>query len=234
MVLIDWLLDPAHWSGSDGIPTRLFEHIQLSGAATLVGLLVAIPIGVIIGHTGRGTFLAIAVANIGRAIPSFALLVIALPIVLRMGLGLGFWPTVVPLVLLAIPPALTNTYVGIREVDRDIVESARGMGMRGRDVLLDVEIPTALPVILAGARTSAVQVVATATLGALVASGGLGRYIVDGLALQDTGRLLAGAVLVALLAVATERAVSLAERALVSPGIRQRVGRMPVRTPTAA
>jgi osmoprotectant transport system permease protein len=227
MELVPWLLDPAHWSGSDGIPNRVLEHVQLSAVSTLAGLLVALPLGVVIGHTGRGTFLAVAVANIGRAIPSFALLVITLPLVLRAGLGLGFWPTVVPLVLLAIPPALTNAYVGIRQVDRDIVEAAQGMGMRGREILLGVEIPSALPVILAGARTAAVQVVATATLGAIVASGGLGRYIVDGLAFQETGRLLAGALLVALLAVATEQAFGLAEGRLVSRGVRVTTARGP-------
>jgi osmoprotectant transport system permease protein len=144
----------------------------------------------------------------------------ALPIVLRLGLGLGFWPTFVPLVLLAIPPILTNTYVGIREVDRDIVEAARGLGMAERHVLARVEMPLALPLVFTGLRVAAVQVVATATLGAVVASGGLGRYIVDGLALQEYPRVLVGAALVASLAALTELAFGLVERRVTSPGMR--------------
>jgi osmoprotectant transport system permease protein len=134
--------------------------------------------------------------------------------------GLGFGTAFPALVLLAIPPVLTNTYVGLRDVDRDTVEAARGMGMTEWQLLRSVELPIALPVIVAGARTAAVQVVATATLAALVAGGGLGRYIVDGFALQDDGRLLGGAILVALLALATERLFTLVERRLVSPGLR--------------
>jgi osmoprotectant transport system permease protein len=217
---IAWLLDPAHWSGPDAIPLRLLEHVQLSGLSVLVGAALALPVGLLIGHTGRGTLAAVTIANIGRAMPSFALLVMALPIVLRLGLGLGFWPTFVPLVLLAIPPILTNTYVGVREVDRDIVEAARGVGMDGRQVLWRVELPLALPLVFTGLRVAAVQVVATATLGAVVASGGLGRYIVDGLALQEYERVLVGAALVALLAALTEVVFGMVERRATSPGMR--------------
>lgn len=215
-----WFVDPANWSGSNGIPTRVFEHLQLSGLSVLVGLAIALPIGIAIGHTGRGTLLAITIANIGRALPSFALLVMALPIVLNAGLGLGFWPTFVPLVLLAIPPILTNSYVAIREVDRDTVEAARGMGMREMEIIRRVEIPLALPLIFTGARVAAVQVIATATLGAIVASGGLGRYIVDGIALQEYDRVVAGALLVALLAIVTERLFGWLETQATSPGAR--------------
>ena len=195
--LIEWLADPARWSGADSIPTRLLEHLQLSGTSVLAALAVALPLGAYIGHTGRLTLVAVTIANIGRAMPTLALLVIFLPFILRAGLGLGFWPTFVPLVLLGIPPILVNTCVGIGEVDRDVREAARGLGMSGRQVLLRVELPLALPAILAGLRTAAVQVVATATLGALVASGGLGRYIIDGIALQEAPRLIVGALLVA-------------------------------------
>ncbi|MBA2557502.1 MAG: ABC transporter permease [Chloroflexi bacterium] len=218
--LVAWLTHSANWSGPNGVPTRLLEHVQLSGLSVLVAMAVALPLGLFIGHTARFTLLVVSIANIGRALPSFALLVMALPVVLALGLGLGFWPTFVPLVLLAIPPILTNTYVGVRGVDQDLVEAARGMGMRDSQVVLRVELPSALPIIFAGLRIAAVQVVATATLGAVVASGGLGRYIVDGLAQQDVPRLVVGAVLVALLAVGTERALSLLERRVVSAGIR--------------
>lgn len=217
---VAWFIDPANWSGNDGVPMRVVEHVLFSGAAVLLGLLIALPIGLFIGHTGRGAVVAVGATNIGRAVPSYALLFVFFPL---FGLGLGGFATPFPaLVLLAIPPILTNAYYGLREVDRDVVEAGRGMGMSGRQLLLDVELPVALPVVVAGIRIAAVQVVATATLAALVAAGGLGRYIVDGFALQDEGRLLAGAILVALLALATERAFTLVERRLVSPGIRVR------------
>ena len=214
-VVADWFADPARWTGTDGIPNRLIEHVGLSSAVVVVALAIALPVGLYIGHTGRGAILAIGAANLGRAVPSYALLLMFFPI-----FGLGFGTAFPALVLLSIPPILTNTYVGLRDVDRDTVEAARGMGMTEWQVLRGVELPMALRVIVAGARTAAVQVVATATLAALVAGGGLGRYIVDGFALQDDARLLGGAILVALLALATERLFTLVERRLVSPGLR--------------
>lgn len=213
--LAEWFADPARWTGADGIPSRLIEHVGLSGLVVTVALAIALPVGLYIGHTGRGAIVAIGAANLGRAVPSYALLLMFFPI-----FGLGFGTAFPALVLLAIPPVLTNTYVGLRDVDRDTVEAARGMGMTETQLLGIVELPIALPVIVAGARTAAVQVVATATLAALVAGGGLGRYIVDGFALQDDGRLLGGAILVATLALATERLFTLVERRLVSPGLR--------------
>lgn len=202
--VVAWFADPAHWSGDDGIPTRVWEHVQLAGLSVAVAAAIALPVGLFLGHTGRGAFAAINVANLGRAVPSLALLAIALPISFALGLGLGFWPTFLALVPLALPPILTNTFVAVRGVDRDTIEAARGMGLRESQILRQVELPLALPLILGGVRTAAVNVVATATLGALVAGGALGRYIVDGLALQEYDRLLAGALLVALLAIATE------------------------------
>jgi osmoprotectant transport system permease protein len=220
---VGWLTDQAHWQGSDGIPVRLLEHIELSVAAVLVAILIGLPLGLAVGHTGRGGAIVVTISNLGRAIPSLAIIIACVP------LGLGFRATLVALVLLAIPPIVTNAYTGIREVDRDLLEAARGMGLGGRQVLLGVEMPAALPVILAGIRTSAVQVVATATLGAIVAGGGLGRYIVDGFALRDIPRIMAGAVLVAGLAILTELAFALLERVVVSPGLRleRRAGRSP-------
>jgi osmoprotectant transport system permease protein len=213
-----WFGDPNNWAGSNGIPMRLVEHVLFSAAAVLVALAIALPIGLYIGHTGRGAVVAVGATNIGRAVPSYALLFVFFPF---FGLGLGGFATPFPaLVLLAIPPILTNAYVGLREVDREVVEAGRGMGLGDRRLLFDVELPIALPVVVAGIRTAAVQVVATATLAALVAAGGLGRYIVDGFALQDFGRLVGGAILVAVLALATERTLTLVERRLVSPGVR--------------
>jgi len=210
--IIAWLGDSAHWSGSDGVPIRLLEHLQLSGASVLVALAIALPLGAYIGHSGRLTLLAVTIANVGRAMPTLALLVIFLPFILRAGLGLGFWPTFVPLVLLGIPPILVNAYVGVREVDADVREAARGLGMSGAQVLGRVELPLALPAIFAGLRTAAVQVIATATLGALVASGGLGRYIIDGIALHENARMVVGAILVAVLALSADAVLAFVER----------------------
>jgi osmoprotectant transport system permease protein len=215
-----WLADPAHWGGSDGIPNRIAEHLLLSGVTTLAAVLIALPVGVLFGHSGRGGFVAINVANLGRALPSLALLALMLPVALNLKLGLGFWPTFFALVPLGIPPVLTNSYVAVREVDRDVVEAARGMGLEERQVLRMVELPIAAPLIIAGVRNAAVAIVATATLGALVAGGGLGRYIVDGLARQEYPRLFVGALLVALLSIAVEVAFGAVERLAVSSGLR--------------
>lgn len=202
--VVAWFTEPAHWRGDDGIPVRVWEHVQLSGVAVAIAAAIALPLGLYLGHTGRGGFIAINVANIGRALPSLALIALGLVASIALGLGLGFWPTLFALVPLALPPILTNTFVAMRAVDADTVEAARGMGLRETQVLRQVELPLALPLILGGVRTAAVNVVATATLGALVAGGALGRYIVDGLALQEYDRLFAGALLVALLAIVTE------------------------------
>jgi osmoprotectant transport system permease protein len=170
----------------------------------LAAALIAIPVGMAIGHTGKGRFMVVTLSNIGRAIPSFAILGLALPIALKLNLGLGFWPTFIALFALAIPPILTNTYVGVAGVDRDLVEAARGMGMADGEILRRLEVRLAAPVIMVGLRTASVEVVATATLAALVAGGGLGRYIIDGFAVRDDARILGGAILVAILAIFTE------------------------------
>jgi osmoprotectant transport system permease protein len=222
-----WFADPLHYQGSDAVQNRILEHLAVSGLAVLVALLIALPIGLYLGHAGRFGFIAVNVANIGRAIPSLAAIALAIPIagtLLGVQNGLGFWPTFFALVPLAMPPILTNAYVAVRGVDREIIEAARGMGVSDGGILRRIELPLALPLILAGMRTASVNVVATATLGALVAFGGLGRYIVDGLALREFDRLVAGALLVALLAIAVEVAFGIFERAAVSPGIRLEQG----------
>jgi osmoprotectant transport system permease protein len=211
-----WFADPAHWSGAGGIPARTFEHLQISLLSVGIAALVALPLGLYIGHTRRFEFLVTTAANLGRAIPSFALLVAATPFTIRFGLGIGLWPTVFALVFLGIPPILTNTHVGVQSVDPDTREAARGMGMTEREVLLRLEVPLGLPLIVAGIRTAAVQVVATATLAALIGWGGLGRFIVDGFAVGERGhpQVFAGAVLVATLAILTEVAFEVVERAI--------------------
>jgi osmoprotectant transport system permease protein len=212
--LVDWFADPVNWTGLNGIPNRLFEHIWLSALVVLVGSLIAIPVGLAIGHSGRGAFLTVSIANVGRAIPSYALLLIFFTF-----FGIGFTTVFPALLVLTIPPILTSTYVGVREVDRDTIEAGRAMGMSEFELLRAVEVPIALPVIIAGVRIAAVQVVATATLAALVGGGTLGRFIVDGFALQQFDQLIGGAILVAILALLTEWVSTLAEGLLVSPGL---------------
>jgi osmoprotectant transport system permease protein len=221
--VVAWLGDPAHWRGTQGVPARLVEHVQLSALAVACASVAAVPAGILLGHLRRGGVLAVALVNIGRAVPSFAIVALALPVSISLGLGLGFWPTFLALFALALPPLFTNSYTAVRDVPADIVEAARGMGMRGVQVLAGVELPLALPVIVAAARVATVQVVATATLGALVAWGGLGRFIIDGLAQRDFAEVFAGAMLVAVLAVAVELGFALAERVL-PVGIRRAGG----------
>jgi len=217
---LKWFSEPTHYQGSDAVQVRILEHLELSGLAVLVAAAIVLPIALYSGHTGRFGFLAINVTNVGREVPYLALLAFALPISFTLGLGLGFWPTLIALVPLAMPPILTNTYVAIRNVDRDVTEAARGIGLSEGDILRRIEVPLGVSLILAGMRTATVNVVATATLGALVAGGGLGRYIVDGLALQEYDRLFVGALLVAGLAILVEVAFGTFERLAVSPGLR--------------
>ncbi|MHB8589187.1 MAG: ABC transporter permease [Candidatus Dormibacteraceae bacterium] len=213
--VVQWFFDPAHWHGSDGIPIRLVQHVQLSAESVALGALIALPIGIGLGHLGLFGNLAIGVSNLGRAVPSFAILVIAFQV-----FGLGDTPIILALTALAVPPMVTNSYVALQEVDPDVKDAARGMGYRRLAQLVRVELPLAVPLIMAGIRTSAVQVVATAALAALIAGGGLGRYIIDGLAEQDYAKEFAGALLIAALALTTEVSLWALEQLLVPRGIR--------------
>ncbi|MEA2434076.1 MAG: osmoprotectant transport system permease protein [Actinomycetota bacterium] len=212
--LWEFLSDPANWSGTEGIPNRVYEHIQLSGLSLVIAMLIALPVGLFIGHTRRFSFLAISIGNLGRALPSFAVLALVLPFTLHHLPGLGFYPSLIAMILLAIPPIITNTFIGISGVDDDTLEAARGMGMREIQVLRRVELPLAAPLIVAGLRTAAVAVVATATLAALVAWGGLGRFIIDGFAQGDDAKMLTGAISVALLALVTELGFGFLQRSV--------------------
>ncbi|MER5770396.1 ABC transporter permease [Streptomyces sp. NPDC001985] len=209
----EWLTDPAHWSGEDGITHRLVEHIHLTGVCLALSCLIALPVALVLGHLGRGGALAVNISNVGRAVPTFAVLVLLL--LSPIG-GYGAWPTIIALVLFAVPPLLTNAYVGMRGVDRDVVRAARGMGMTGRQMLYGVEIPLALPLILTGVRIAAVQLVATATIAALAGGGGLGRIITAGFNLASTPQVVAGAVLVAVFALIVEGLFEAGQR--LAPG----------------
>lgn len=216
---LQWLVDPANWSGVDGVPSRVWEHVQLSLISLAIATLIAVPLGMWIGHRRRGQFWTVQLANLGRSIPSLAILSIAFLLVVKLApanhqeLAFGFLPTIVALTLLGIPVILINTYVGVQQVDPDTVEAARGMGMDGRQVLWRLEVPLAMPLIMTGLRLAAVQIVATAGLAALIAGGGLGRYVVDGFALRETDRIVAGAILIAVLSLLTDAAFSLLAKA---------------------
>jgi osmoprotectant transport system permease protein len=222
--------DGANWQGEEGIPTLFREHVQLTVVSVLAAMVVAVPIAIVLGHKRTGGTVAIYVFNIGRALPALALLILA---VQWFGVGdptgvltpVHSVPAFAAMFVLAIPPILANTYVGVAEVDDDMREAARGMGMSGAQMLQRVEVPIAMPLIMAGVRTAAVAVIATATLAAYVDAGGFGRYIVDGFRVQDSVKVFAGAVLVAVLAVGAEVTLAWAERRLSSPGLRAATGR---------
>ena len=218
-----WLADSANWTDPrNGILLRLWEHVSLSAVALAMAVAIGLPVGLYVGHTGRAAALVIAIANIGRAVPSLGWIGIVLPITLAsLGRnGLGFAPAVIALIALGIPPIVTNAYAGLREVDPDLVEAGRGMGMHERQVLTRVEIPVALPVIMAGIRSSAVQIVATATLAAVVAGGTLGDFILQGIRIRDLDRVYGAAILVAVLAIGTELGFAWLQSRAISPGLR--------------
>lgn len=216
------LLDPANWSGSRGILVRLVEHLQLSLPPLIAAMLVAIPAGVLAGHYRRGQAIGTAIANVGRAIPTLALLVFGVVLSLRVfNLGLSYWPTVFALFFLALHPLFTNTYTGIKNVDPALKEAGRGMGYDDRRLLVEVEIPVASPVIFTAVRVAAVQVIATAPIGALAAGGGFGRYIIDGFGQRDYATMYLGILLIAALSILVERALDLVERVAIPTGLRE-------------
>ena len=212
--VLAWLTDPAQWSGPDGIPVRTLQHLWYSLLATTIAAAIALPIGVFVGHTGRGGLLAVNLTNLGRAIPSLGIIILMFILA-----GFGIIPILVTLTALAVPPIVTNSYIGVRSVDPEVREAAEGMGMRGRQVLWRVELPVAMPLIMAGIRTSAVQVVATATLAAFVGLGGLGRYLIDGLSQRNLAEVVSGAILVAVLSLVTELALGRVQTLVVSDGL---------------
>ncbi|MET3984154.1 ABC transporter permease [Streptomyces sp. PvR034] len=211
----DWLADGANWSGESGVWHRLAEHAFVSGVALALACAVALPIGLWLGHLGKGGALAVNVSNVGRAVPVFAVLALFMVSPLRSA---GYVPTIIALVLFAVPPLLTNAYVGMREVDRSVVEAARGMGMSGGQLFLRVELPLARPLVMTGLRSAAVQVIATATIAAMVGQGGLGRIITAGFNTFNTPQVIAGALLVAALALVVEGVLVAVDRLLLRSG----------------
>jgi len=210
--VVAWFQDPANWQGPNGIPQRLLEHVGVSAAALGIACLIGIPIGLWLGHVHRGGGLAVGVSNVGRAVPTFAVLVIL--VLAPEPFGLSTVSIITALVLFALPPILTNTYLGVNEVDPAAVDAARGMGMNGPQVLAKVELPMATSLLMGGVRLAAVQVIATATIAALVAGGGLGAIITNGFGTQDQAEVVAGAFCVCVLALSIEGVMALLQRRL--------------------
>ena len=219
MNLIDqalaFLTDPMNWTGATGIPQRMLEHLGYTALTMALALIVAVPLGLWVGHTGRGSGVVVGITGALRLLPTLGLLTL-----FTLLMGLGLLPPILALVLLAIPPILSGTYSGVASVSPALVDGARAMGMTERQALTRVEIPVALPVILGGIRNAALQVLATVTIVAYINLGGLGRYLIDGLAVRDYSRMLASVVLVAVLALAADGILALIQRLVTSPGLR--------------
>lgn len=211
-----WFNDPLVWTGTGGIVGRTVEHLGMSAAAVLIAAVIALPLGIWLGHRGRGGGAVVAVVNASRALPTFALLLIFA----SSGLGFGNRPTVIAAAIFALPPILVNAWAGIREVDRSTRDAARGMGMSGARSLALVELPLALPLIAAGLRSATVQVIATVSLAALVGGGGLGRFVVDGFATRRFGVVVGGALVIAVLCLLAEAVMALVQRALTPAPLR--------------
>jgi osmoprotectant transport system permease protein len=235
--VLTWLNDPANWQGPDGVPARLGEQVYYAIIAVIIATAIAIPIGLVIGHTGRGVAVVAGMANALRAIPTFGLLIYLVVLISPRIHSKGDLPYLLPteivLVLLAIPPILTNTYAGVQNVDPAVRDAAKGMGMTGSQVVRKVELPNALPLVLSGTRSATLQVIATATVAAYVTLGGLGRYLVDGLSQLNDPRAgypaaVAGAILVALLAIVADLLFAVAQRFLVPRGVSGRFRTTPV------
>ncbi|WP_433163395.1 ABC transporter permease [Kribbella sp. CA-247076] len=212
----EYLTDSFNWSGPEGIWARILQHIWYTFAALGISAAIALPVGLRIGHTRRGAFLAINLGNAARALPSLGLLMLAVLLTDQI----GFLPVLIALVALGVPPILASTYAGLSGVDPATIDAARGMGMTGREILTKVEIPIAMPLIISGLRGATLQIVSTATIAALVSLGGLGRYVVDGLKLRDFPQMFTGALLVALLAILLDVLFAVLGRVVVSNGLK--------------
>jgi osmoprotectant transport system permease protein len=211
---VEYVGDPATWTGQGGLLSRILEHTVYTGLALAMAAFVALPVGLLIGHTNRGSFLALNLANAARALPTLGVLILV-----ALATSIDIRPVMVALVILGIPPILASTYAGIRNVDPDVVDAARGMGMTGREVLWRVEVPNALPLVISGLRAATLQIVSTATIAAVVALGGLGRPLLDGIDVRDYPRAMAAALLVAALAIAFDLFFAALTRVVVSPGL---------------
>jgi osmoprotectant transport system permease protein len=216
---IAYILDPAHWAGDTGIGARLGQHLFITAASVVIAAAIAVPLGLLIGHTGRARGAVIGVTGAARALPTFGVMTLFVLIGIQFGAGLSLTPVIAVLVVLAIPPLLAGAYAGIEAVDRQTVDAARAQGMTEWQILTRVELPLGLPLLVGGLRSATLQVVATATIAAYVAQGGLGRYLIEGLRTQDYLRALIGAVLVAALALILDGLLAALQRLVVPRGV---------------
>ena len=212
---IAWILDPANWTGAGSIPERIAQHLAISATVLLIASLIALPIGLFVGHTGRGKDVAVTVSGGLRALPTLGLLTL-----LGLSIGIGLQAPIIALVVLALPPLLAGAYAGLESVDRRTVDAARAMGMRERQVIGKVELPLGMPIIVGGIRSATLQIVATATLAAYIADDGLGRYIFAGLKTRDYAEMLGGSILVILLALLIDDLFAIIQRLVVPAGVR--------------
>ena len=213
--LFRWFGDPAHWSGPDGVPQRLLEHLGYTFLSLAIALVIAVPLGLFVGHTGRGGVALVGAGNAIRALPTLGLVTFLFLLFTE-----SVTSTIIGLVVLAVPPVLAGTYAGLQATDHGVVDAAEGVGMTGWQRLWKVEVPISLPLVLGGIRNAVLQLVATAAVAAYVGLGGLGRFLLDGLAILDYPEVIAGALLTTLLAVVLDLLFALLNRALVPRGVR--------------
>jgi len=212
---IAWVLDPANWTGAGSIPQRIGEHLLITAIVLALAAAIALPIGVLIGHTGRGRDLAVMLSGGLRALPTLGVLAL-----FGLWLGIGLSAPILALVILAIPPLLAGAYAGFESVDRHTIDSARAVGMRERQIVGKVELPLSLPILVGGIRSATLQIIATATLAAYVADFGLGRFIFQGLKTRDYAEMLGGSILVIILALVVDGCFALTQRLVVPAGVR--------------
>ncbi|AWB95345.1 glycine/betaine ABC transporter permease [Agromyces badenianii] len=212
---IAWVLDPANWTGVGSIPERIGQHLAISAVVLAIASLIALPIGGLVGHTGRGKELAVMVSGGLRALPTLGLLTL-----FALWLGIGLQAPIVALVILALPPLLAGAYSGLESVDRRTVDAARSVGMREIQIIGKVELPLGMPIVVGGIRSATLQIIATATLAAYIADDGLGRFIFAGLKTRDYAEMLGGSILVILLALAVDGLFAITQRLVVPAGVR--------------
>lgn len=214
-----FILDPANWAGARGIGARLGQHLALTGLSLAITAMIAVPLGLFIGHTGRGRGAVIGITGAARALPTFGVMILFVLIGISFGQGLSAGPVIAVLVILAVPPLLAGVYAGVESVDPMTVDAARAQGMTEWQILTRVELPLGLPLLVGGLRSATLQVVATATIAAYVAQGGLGRYLIEGLQTRDYLRALIGAILVAVLALALDGILAVTQRLVTPRGV---------------
>lgn len=214
-----FIFDGESWAGSTGIGARLLQHLGITGLSVLIAAAVAVPLGLLIGHSGRGRAFVIGFTGAARALPTFGVLILFVLIGINFGLGLSLGPVIAVLVILAVPPLLAGAYSGVEAVDRQTIDAARAQGMTEWQILTRVELPLALPLLVGGLRATTLQVVATATIAAYVAQGGLGRYLIEGIQVRDYTRAVVGALLVAALALLLDALLALAQKLVTPRGV---------------